>query len=88
MKSDSEIIEDVTLHHSVPLDVHEPAATRIRQAISVGRERGIAKICIAVWSDRTWAVLLFNPAWPGPRSEQIVRAYRAAEAHGLRLPSN
>lgn len=85
--TDLEIISTVQLFQSVPAYAREPIASAARLSLEAAPKlKAIATIWLAVWPDRTWAMLAHNPDWARPRPEQLIRAYCAAHLAGIRIP--
>lgn len=81
--SDTEAISTVQLFQTVPPFVPESIAEVARRFFEAGPGlEGTATFRLAVWPDGTCSMLAYNPDWPRPRPEQILRAYQAAYRAG------
>jgi hypothetical protein len=76
-------------HDAIPLWVQGPLRDFLTRASNVAAtSTSPFRIRIASWPDGTWAALGFPRSSAGPRTEQLIRAYRTARRAGIFAPTS
>lgn len=82
-----EILSKVDFSEEPPAGISQPALDFVRRFFQAAHATPEIVGTAAIWSDGTWALLTYDPAWGQPVPQQLLWAYRSAFAAGIRLPT-